>query len=145
MYQIDQGPHMVDGSLGQNSVTKVEDVTGTPAGLGEDTTGLPLDLGQFREQDHRIEVPLHGDFRAKPPPGSIEIDPPVESNHRAAGVALQFKKRSRVGAKVNRRRGGVELGEQSSHVRLDEASIILGTEGPDPAIKDLDNLSTAAI
>jgi len=41
---IYQGPDMIDGGLGKNSMTEVEYVTGPVAGLLENAPSLPLDF-----------------------------------------------------------------------------------------------------
>ncbi len=135
MDHVDQGPDVINGSLGKNPMAQVEYVTGPPTGLLEDMAGLKFDFRQVREQDHRVKISLYCDLRAKPLPRSGQVNPPVESDHRSAGVTLQLQERSRVGAKVDRRCGGMKQCKESSHVRLDKPTVILRTQDSDPAIK----------
>ena len=141
MDHIHQCPDVFDGSLGQNSMAEIEDVAGPAGRLLKDAACLTLDLRYVGEQDDGIEIALHGDLGTESCPGSRKVDAPVEPDHRTAGVALQFQKRSRIGAEMNRRRSGIKLGKEPCHVGLDEPAVIFRTEVSDPAIKNLNNLS----
>ena len=94
--------------------------------------------GERGEQDDRVEVPLDGDAGPEPVPGLRQVDPPVEADDLAAGVALELEERAGVGPEVDRRDGRVELREEPRHVRLDEPAIIVGAEVADPAIEELE-------
>ena len=90
---VDQGADVVDGGLRQDPVTEVEDMARTAPGLRQDSPGLALDFLERSEQDDRIEIPLDGDVMTEPLPGLIELDPPIEADDRAAGVALKLQQR----------------------------------------------------
>ncbi len=64
------------------------------------------------EEDDRIEVTLHGDPRPEPVPGRAELDPPVQPDHVAPGVALEFEERAGVGAEMDDGDAGRDRGEE---------------------------------
>ena len=69
MHEIDQEADVVDGRLGQDSVSEVEDMAGASFRLGEDPASLRFDLSRWTEQDCRVEVALNRDIMPEPFPG----------------------------------------------------------------------------
>ncbi len=106
--QIDQGANMVDGSLGQDAVSEVEDMAGAAGGLLEDSSGLAVDLIAWGQEYDRIEVPLNGDAVAESFPGLVELDPPVEPDDAAAGPPLMLKQRGGARAEMDDGNRGIQ-------------------------------------
>ena len=75
---------------------------------------------QRGKQDDGVKISLNSNGWPEPVPRLGEINPPVETDHGAAGVALQLQQRAGVGSKMDRWNGGIELGEEPLHVRLNE-------------------------
>ena len=68
MDRIDECNHMIERSLGEDSVPEVENVAGAAGGLIENRTGARSDLADAREQCDWIEVALHRDIILQPRP-----------------------------------------------------------------------------
>jgi hypothetical protein len=101
MHDVDQGSDVVDWGLGHDTVAQVEDMSRAATGLGEDPPGLKFDLRHRCQEHHRVEIPLYGNTGAESFPGSIEIDAPIESDDRAAGIALELQERGRAGTEMD--------------------------------------------
>src|SRR5271165_1641656 len=101
---------MIDRRLRENSMAQVEDVSGAPGRLLEDPPHLTLDLGEWCEEDDGVQVPLNGDLWSQAVPALPQVDPPIESDHRPSGIALQFQERTSVGAEVDGRHRGIKQG-----------------------------------
>jgi hypothetical protein len=108
---IDQSPDMIDWRVWKDTMAQVEDVSTAPRRLSEDLSHLALDLGRWCEEDDRVEVTLDGDVRSEAVRGQPQVDPPVQSDHVPAGIALQFKERTGIRAEVDGWYGRVEQGE----------------------------------
>src|SRR5262245_41662955 len=111
---------MVDRSMRQNPVSQVEDVAGTAAGLLQDPPSLSLDLGDWAEEDCRIQITLYCNSWSKSLPRSVQIDTPVQADHCTASLALKFQERGGLGPKMDHGNCVIEQGEQLGHVGLDE-------------------------
>ena len=141
---LDQGSDMIDGRMRQNAVSQVEDMAWASAGLPQDSAGLTLDLLERGEEDDGIEVPLHGDAVAKPCPSLVQLDAPIQADHRAPRIPLEVQQRARIGPEVDRGDRRIEPGEETCHVWLDEPPIVRRAESPNPAIENLQGLRPAA-
>ncbi len=126
---------MIDGSLGHDAMPEVEDMAWASSSLSQDPPGLTLDLLSWGEQEGGVEISLDGDAVPQPLPGLIQLDAPVQADHRAAGVPLELEERIGVRPEVDDRDLGIEPREEARHVRLNEPAVIGGAERPDPAIE----------
>src|SRR5262249_42427922 len=133
----DQGAHVVDRGLGQDAVPEVEDVTGTTGGLTEDGGRARPDGRDRGEQRQRVEVALHGHVVADARPGGVEVDPPVDPDHVAAGGAHAFEQAGGAGAEVDHGCAGTDGGDQRTHVGEDRRPVIGRSETADPAVEQL--------
>ena len=132
---------MVDGGLREDAVTQVEDMAGTGSGLREDSAGLAFDFRHGCEQDDRVEIALNGDVVAEPLPGPVELDPPVQADDRAAGVALELQERDGAGAEMDHRAPTDRaLAKSLAMCGWTNRAIIVRAERADPAIEDLECL-----
>src|SRR5690242_2197627 len=85
MHPLHHGADRLDRRLGEDSMPEVEDVAGPPVRPREHVPHLTLELGPWREQSDRVEVPLDGP-RADPLPRRVERNAPVHADHVAAGA-----------------------------------------------------------
>jgi len=81
VHHVDQCDDVIDGRVGKDAVSEVEDVAVTPAGLLQDAYGPAANLLHRPKQHDRIEIPLDRDIMADPLPAGIQFDVPVEPDH----------------------------------------------------------------
>src|ERR1700733_11929966 len=103
MDRINQSEGVIDWRIGQYSVTEIENVTGTAAGLIEDRLRTIANFGNLRKQRNRIEIALHRNVVTEPRPCLCEIDAPVEADHIATSLAHQLEQISRDGSEMDHR------------------------------------------
>src|SRR5438128_10461377 len=89
--------------LRKHAVTEVEDVTRPTARPAEHVERRGLDALPRAEQDGGVEIALDAALGADLVPAAVELDPPVEADHVAAGGSHLREQRSRPGAEVDRR------------------------------------------
>ncbi len=98
--------------------------------------------GPRPEEEHRVEVALHGPV-ADEAPALGQGDPPVEADHVPAGRRLEAEDPARPDAEVDRRDADVrEALEQAAHPGLDAALVVERAEAADPGVEHLDGLRT---
>src|SRR3954470_17761446 len=89
--------------LREDAVAEVEEVPGAARGSGEHVERRRLDPLPGAEEDGGIEIPLHAALEADLVPAAVEVDPPVEADHVAAGGGHVPEEGSRPRAEVDRR------------------------------------------
>jgi len=137
---FDAGLHVIDRSLGQNSVAEVEDVAGTRASALEQFMHAHAQLGERRHQHRWIQVALHRGTIADIHPGLVDIDAPVDAHYVAAGRVQFLEEACRAGSEVDhghaRRANALD---QRARIRRHVANIIVRAERADPAIEYLND------
>src|SRR5260370_35929041 len=91
MDELHQSLQVLDRALRKYAVPEVEDVAGPPAGGLDDPASAVLDHGPGPEQQGGVEIALDAAVVSDHAPGLPQVDPPVEADHVAAGVAPQCK------------------------------------------------------
>src|SRR5271157_236031 len=99
--------HVVHRSFWKDAVAQIEDVAGASSGLAQNVFGARLEFLPIGEEQHRIEIALHGAFEAEALPSGVERNAPVEANDVGAGFLHRGEKRRAVGSEVDDRRAGL--------------------------------------
>ena len=86
---LHQGLHILVRNIGGHAVPQIEDMPGASFGRQQHIIGPAADGGQVGIQGDGVEVPLHTAGGADGGPAGLEVDPPVETNHIAAGIAAK--------------------------------------------------------
>src|SRR5260370_28051826 len=105
-HHLDHGFHILHRGLRQDTVSEVEDVAGARAGALQQIGDGQLELGQWREEDGGIEVALDRRAVADVHPGLVDVDPPIDAEHVAAGGMQLAEEPGGAGAEVNHRHAG---------------------------------------
>src|SRR6187399_675228 len=91
VHEIDDELHVVGRSFRKDAVAEIEDMTRSRARPREHLPYVMLEHIPRRQQQDRIEVALKRDLRPESCPGEIERSTPVNADHAAPGLALQFE------------------------------------------------------
>src|SRR5260370_35885371 len=133
MDELHQSLQVLDRALRKYAVPEVEDVAGPPAGGLDDPASAVLDQGPGPEQQGGVQIALDAAVVSDHAPGLPQVDPPVEADHVAAGVAQQCKDAGGAGAEMNRRPTcALQAGKNARHVGPDVAAGARGAEGTQP-------------
>ena len=137
--------HILDWSFGQDAVTQIENVSGTPGGAAQNIFGARLQFLPIREEQDRIEISLHGAFEVEISPAFVKRDAPVEPNHFGAGFSHRGQKGSAVCPEINYwHTCFLQSLHQFGGARQHIAAIVLDAEAADPAVEDLNDISARA-
>src|SRR5260370_31015208 len=104
MDELHQSLQVLDRALRKYAVPEVEDVAGPPAGGLDDPASAVLDHGPGPEQQGGVEIALDAAVVSDHAPGLPQVDPPVDADHLAAGVAHPCKDAGRARAEMKRPR-----------------------------------------
>ncbi len=122
-------------------MAEIENVPGAPAGAAKDVLGSGEQAIGWSEQERRVEIALDAPVVAHDRPGLVERDPPVDTDHVAAGLAHVAEERRRPDAEVNRGHAERAKGiEDARGVRLDELAVVARAERADPGVEHLHGL-----
>src|SRR5437879_3388614 len=144
MDEIHDGAHGSDVGFRKDAMAEIEDVTGTPAGLGKDGADLTRPLRGWCEQCRGLEIALDRTVSDAGPCG-IERNAPVDADDVATSRGEVLQERGSAGAEVNERnvRGARER-QRLAAVRLHVGAIVVGREASDPAVEELQRLRPGA-
>src|SRR5690242_9425291 len=92
MDHVDQNLDVLWRRGGHDPVPEVEDVARSLPCSRDDGLGLALDGRRVGEEHERIEVALEGDALAELPARRSQIDRPIESYARCAGLDERWKR-----------------------------------------------------
>jgi hypothetical protein len=81
MHHFGHGMHVLDRRLRQDTMAEVENMAKAVPGSLYDVIHTVLDLGQWREQGHRIKIPLNADVIPEAAPGIIKGHAPIHADH----------------------------------------------------------------
>src|SRR5260370_12540920 len=143
MHGIDECNHVIDWSLGKDSVSEVENVTGAAGGLIENRASARSDFANVGEQRDWIEVALHRDIMMEPRPRVGEIDAPIQPDHVAACFAHQLEQVSGHGAEVNNRHIRGYRRNYRGRMRQHKTPVVVAAETADPPIHNLPSAAPA--
>src|ERR1017187_8160163 len=114
-------------------------MAGAGAGWFEEFVDRRSQLGERGEEGDGVEVALDGGAVADVHPGLGDVDAPIDAHDVAAGGVEFAEEAAGAGAEVdNRDSGGADALDEGAAVGRGEADVIVGAEGADPAIEDLD-------
>ena len=133
--------HILDGSLRQNAVAKIKDVAGASGGAAQNIFRSRLQLFPVGEQQHRIEIALHGATMVEALPAFVERNAPVESDDVRARFFHGGQQRGAVGAEINDGRSRLlQLLHHAGDMRQDVAAIIFHAQASDPTVENLNHI-----
>ena len=115
-------------------------MAGAAGGAAEDVERARLDPLPRPEQHGRVEVALDAAVVADLGPGAVELDPPVDADHVAAGRRHPGENPRRRGAEVDR--GHVEGGQDAPRVRRHELVVVGRREHAHPRVEQLDHIGS---
>ena len=101
MHHIDYRLDVLNGSVLQDAMTQIEDMTRTTAGSAQDVVDSLLDFRNRREEQRGIKVALHGHIAPYNVPAIVKRDAPVEADHVSPGAFHQRKKSCGVRSKMD--------------------------------------------
>ncbi len=87
-------------------MAEIEDVAGASGGELENILGTRFQFFPICEEQHGIQISLHGAAVVEIAPTFIERDAPVEADHFRSGFVHRGKQRGAIGAEINNRRAG---------------------------------------
>src|SRR5205809_11373 len=99
--ELHQGPDVIDGCCGEDSMAQIEHVSGLPSRAIQNLSGSLSNDGPGRHQGHRIEISLDTDVSSDAVPGVIQIRPPVHADDIPARLPHPRKKISRAGSEMD--------------------------------------------
>ncbi len=140
MHRLDQQLQVFQRRLRQDAVPEVEDVS-DPAARPPQHVARALANHVCRRQQHRgVEVALDSKVADMPPP-LVQRHAPVERHDVRSRLRDQLEQARRVGAEVDprhqqRRQRVEDRARVPDHARL----VIVGGQGADPRIEDLNRL-----
>src|SRR5262245_54266928 len=143
MHVPGDGLDVLDRSRGQDAVSEIEDVAGSPGRPLEHLVGLREDAIDWPEQNRRIEVALHRAIEPDPFPRLTERPAPVGPDDVAAGLTDLRQDGAGPDAEMNRRHAERrDAREDSPGMRQDELAIVLRVQHADPRVEDLHRVDT---
>lgn len=87
MDEIDRGRDMLHGRIGEDPMSKIENVPRTASRPPENVRHSSLDFRYRRKQGYRVQVSLHRTIVPHHGPGLIKRDTPINADHIAARLS----------------------------------------------------------
>ena len=140
MHGVDQCNHILHRGLLQHAVAEVEDMAGPAAGLIENLLRATADFARIGKKYGGIEIALDGAIVADRAPGVVQSHPPIDADHRAAGLAQQRQEGRIAGGEMHQRHARRKALGDRARVRQHIAAVIVRTEATYPAIEKLHRL-----
>ena len=87
---FNHGDDVIDWCFRQDAVTEIKNMAGPSFGSAQDVGDAISDFFWRGQQRDRIEVALNSDIMFNRRPTFVEIYPPIQTDHVAAGGAHMF-------------------------------------------------------
>ncbi len=140
---VDGGLDMLDRRGRQDAVPKIEHMSVAARGTAQDVLDTTLDFMEGGVERDRIEVPLDGAIMPDHGPSLIEVNAPIHPDDISARFTHLPQDRGRTGAKMDHGHAfALQSGKNQLHMRFDVFRIITGRKTADPAIEELNGLSS---
>jgi hypothetical protein len=126
-------------------MAEIEDVAGASGGEAQNFFSSRLQFLPIREQEDGIEIALHGAAMMEIAPALVERDAPIETDDVSASFIHGGQKRGAICTEINNGSAGLlQALDHGGDVGQNVAAIIFDTQAADPAIENLDDVSTGA-
>ena len=101
LHETRQILHVVHRGFGQDAVAEIEDVAGAAGGEAQNFFGAGFQFLPVGEEQHGVEIALHGAPVIEARPAFVERDAPVEADDVGSGFAHGGQQRGGVDAEIN--------------------------------------------